>query len=429
MTSKNNKIKLQRILHITRIAKGGVPVVLDQIVRGLDRRYFEPVVLFDTPQSSEIRDKLVSSKIQTIELSECRDVVQEQKSAKVPRRRNIGGIIEDKFGKSALGIYLSIKSAWYFFRYEVFRVSVYFRILKKNRIDLVHTHSDLCHAKPEIIAAKLAGVLCVTHRHGYSNYTWFDKLFTWLVEKNIYISSDIACYHANQGEEQEKGVIIHNGINPADYGQKYDIKEIRQELECEPDQILIGLVARLDWWKGHEFFIEAMAEVAQQYNNIKGLIIGGIAELHYASSQRYLDSLHKMVKSLDLQEIITFTGHRSDIPRILSVIDVVVHASSTPEPFGLTVIEGMAAGKPVVATAAGGVLDIIEDGKSGLLVSCKDSKAMAKAIMLLLGDHEKAEHIKCDAKQRVAEKFTIERQVAAVQMLYGDVLDIKRKCL
>ena len=112
------------------------------------------------------------------------------------------------------------------------------------------------------------------------------------------------------------------------------------------------------------------------------------------------------------------------MPCLVAALDVVVHASSTPEPFGLTVIEGMAAGKPVVATAAGGVLDIIEDGVNGMLVPCKDSKAMARAILQILSDRDKAKKMGLAARRRVTEKFTVQHQVTAVQKLYDSILGI-----
>ena len=88
------------------------------------------------------------------------------------------------------------------------------------------------------------------------------------------------------------------------------------------------------------------------------------------------------------------------------------------------VIEGMAAGNPVVATAAGGVLDIIEHGVNGLLVPCKDAEAMAQAISWLLSNREEAEQIGRAARQRVVQKFTVSHHVAAVQSVYDAILDI-----
>jgi len=420
---QNSGTKPRRVLYITRISKGGVAVVLDQLARGLDKDLYEPVVVFDTPQSSTIRKELAGSDIKTIELMECRDLQHGKKKSEVSNKRSIAALLETHFGQRVRDIYVALKSACLFF-YEVRRVKLFLRIIRENKIDIVHTHSNLRRGRPEILAARIAGIPCITHRHGYSDYNCFDRLFAGCVDTNIYISNDVAQYHITQGESRTKGKIIHNGVNLSDYMQSYDAVKIRKEFGCSPDQILIGLVARLDWWKGHEFFIEAMAEVVSKIHDIKGLIIGGLAELNYDISIRYLEKLHVMVKSLGLGEKIIFTGHRSDVPGLLATLDLVVHASSTPEPFGLTVIEGMAAGKPVVATAAGGVLDIIEDGVNGLLVPCKDSKAIATAILQILSDWDKAEKMGLAARQCVTEKFTVKQQVTAVQKLYDSIFGI-----
>lgn len=399
--------------------------MLDQLARGLDKDLYEPVVLFDTPQSSEIRQKLVSSNIKTIELMECRDILQDKVSSQPPTKRNIGSLLERFFlGKRARQLYFVLKSARQFFFQEMPRIKRCVKIIRENKIDLVHTHSDLRRGKPEIVAARLTGVPCITHRHGYADYTLFDTLFAGFVDTNIYISNDVAEYHIAQGESRTKGKIIHNGVSMSDYMQSYDTLQVRKEFGCTSEQVLVGIVGRIDWWKGHEFFLEAMADVVNKNHNIRGLIIGGLAELSYDSSSSYLDRLHVMVKSLGLGEKIIFTGHRSDVPCLVAALDVVVHASSAPEPFGLTVIEGMAAGKPVVATAAGGVLDIIEDGVNGLLVPCKDSKAMARAILQILSDRDKAEQMGMAARRRVTEKFTVQHQVIAVQKLYESILAI-----
>jgi len=417
-------MKPRRILYVTRTSKGGVAVLLNQLARELDKNLYEPVVLFDTPQSSMIRKKLARSDIKTIELMECRNLQHDRVPQKVSRNRNIGDLLEACLGEKVRDIYFSLKSAWRFFFREAPRVKLFLRIIRENKIDLVHTFGDLHRGKSEIVAAKIAGIPCITHRQKYSDYTRFDTLFAGFVDINIYISNDVAEYHIAQGESRAKGKIIHNWVNLSDFKQSYDVLQVRKEFDCMPDQMLVGLVARLDWWKGHEFFLEAMSEIVNKNYNIKGLIIGGLAEINYDRNKRYLEMLHVMVKSLGLGENIIFTGHRRDVPHLIAALDVVVHASSTPEPFGVVIIEGMAASKPVVATAAGGVLDIIEDGVNGLLVPCKDSKAMAGAIIKLLSDRDKAQQIGLAAYRRVADKFTLQKKVAAVQKLYDSILGI-----
>jgi glycosyltransferase involved in cell wall biosynthesis len=136
-----------------------------------------------------------------------------------------------------------------------------------------------------------------------------------------------------------------------------------------------------------------------------------------------MHKLQFLIASYGLQDKIIFTGLRNDVPRLISGLDLVVHASSEPEPFGLVVIESMAAGKPPVATAAGGVLDIIEDGLNGILVPCKDSKALSRAIVRLISSPSRIARMGQAARQRVIDNFTVHHQVTAIEELYDNLLN------
>lgn len=410
-----------KILHVTRIAKGGVAVVLDHLVRGLDPTIFEPVVLFDTPQGSPIRKQLVDSEIATVELLPSRNL--RINNNKKNESRKDGSKTQDAHHAFYVSqAFKILKSTFSLMIHEFPKIKKMLGVIRRYHINLVHTHSDLRRAKPEIIAAGLAHIPCVTHRHGYAEYNAFDRLFGRFVSKNIYISKDVAEHHISRGEPRSKALIIHNGVDVSAYRKSGDTFAVRKEFAIGPDEAVVGHVARLDWWKGHEFFIDAMAEVLKQKPNTTALVVGGLAELNYSTSVRYLDMLKRKAMALGLEKKIIFTGHRADVPRLVSAMDVVVHASSTPEPFGLTIIEAMAAGKPVVATKAGGVLDIIEDGLNGSLVPCKNSHAMAIAILQILSDNNKANQLGMAAREFIKERFTITHQLSAVEKLYQSIL-------
>ena len=414
-------MKPRKILYVTRIVDGGVATVIDNLARGLDRNCFEPIVLFDSTRQSTFRRNLSRSNIKTVDLAEpsqnhvC-------PSSKGRKNRQIAGKVETLFGKKASGIYFSLKAFFEFSFHQAPKIRLFLKAIRQNKIDLVHTHHNLTLCKPELIAARIAGTPLVSHRHGYTNLTAFDIFFARFVDSTIYISNDVARYYIAKGEDTKIGKVIHNGIDFSAFAKTHNPLHIHSEFGCQPKQPLVGLIGRIDWWKGHDYFIEAIAEVAKQHRDVKALIIGGVEDRIASDRNRqYLDKLHALVKSFQLEERIIFSGFRSDVPRIMSALDVVVHASSEPEPFGLVVIEGMAAGKPVVATAAGGVLDIIEDGVNGLLVPCKDSKAMAQAIIKILSDRDKAEQMGNAARQRILDNFTVEQQVTAVQKVYDSL--------
>jgi glycosyltransferase involved in cell wall biosynthesis len=120
---------------------------------------------------------------------------------------------------------------------------------------------------------------------------------------------------------------------------------------------------------------------------------------------------------------VEFTGFRDDVNQLLQKMDIVVHASTTPEPFGQVVTEGMAAGKPVVATRGGGVVEIVEDGETGFLVPMGDAHKMADAVCSLLESPERAREMGIKGRERVHQQFSIQRSARMIESVYGEVID------
>jgi glycosyltransferase involved in cell wall biosynthesis len=248
-------------------------------------------------------------------------------------------------------------------------------------------------------------------------------MFARFVDAFIFISRDVAKYYVTQKLDRTKGIIIHNGVETSKFSNIHDTDLVRKEFDLKSDQTLVGLIGRIDWWKGHEYFIEAMAMASKHNSSLRGLIIGGLEKNFGAyRNHRYLKNLKSLINSLNLNDKIIFTGFRDDVPRLISALDLVVHASARPEPFGLVVIEAMAAAKPVLATAAGGVLDIIKNEENGLLVPCGDAKAMASAILQIISHPKRAKQMGMAARRCVTEKFTVQNQTMAMQKFYDEVL-------
>jgi glycosyltransferase involved in cell wall biosynthesis len=379
------------------------------------------VVLFYTQERPHIGDELATSGIGVITLEEQRQELPPAPAGPV-KRRDIGGWLEARFGRIASEVYFFLKACYRFMRCEASRIWPIVRAIRQNEIQVVHVNANLRHGKPGIVAAWLTRVPSVCHVRTLDKIGAFDKLFARLVHRFIYISNAVAEGYTAQGIPAPKGTVIHNGVDLSEFACTHDAALVRSEFGWTDNERVVGVIGRLDWWKGHEYFLEAVAQVAQQIPTIRGLIVG---EPEYTPRNReYFRKLQSLTGSLGLEDKVTFTGFRSDVPRLMSALDVVVLSSSAPEPFGRVVIEGMAASKPVVATAAGGVLDIIEDGVSGLLVPCKNSKAMAQAILRCLSSRAEAERIGRAARQRVAHRFTVSHHVAAVQGVYDGILDV-----
>ena len=119
-----------------------------------------------------------------------------------------------------------------------------------------------------------------------------------------------------------------------------------------PNTIGVGLIATMARWKGHQVFLRAVAK-ASRVLPIRAYVIG--APIYKNESSQYqIDELRRMAAELGIEEIVGFTGFVDDSAAAIRALDIVVHASTQPEPFGLAIAEGMACGKPVIVSAAGG---------------------------------------------------------------------------
>jgi glycosyltransferase involved in cell wall biosynthesis len=162
--------------------------------------------------------------------------------------------------------------------------------------------------------------------------------------------------------------------------------------------LVVGMVGRLSPWKGQHVFLRAFASAFPDGPE-RALLVGGAL----FGEDAYVSDLEQMVDDLGLSDRVTMTGHVADVDAYYRTIDILVHASIVPEPFGQVVIEGMAQGIPVIATAGGGPSEIISDGIDGMLVAADDSDALAVALASLAGDLNRRRRLGTNARRRVAD--------------------------
>ena len=176
----------------------------------------------------------------------------------------------------------------------------------------------------------------------------------------------IGCWsHASQKAQREMRpgrptFVVNPGIVPPDHDEQGG-EALRQSLGIDAGRLVVGIVGRLQAWKGQDKFLEAIAELRNRRRDVHGLIVGGDA---FGRSPEYAASLARLVSELELDEFVTMTGQVPDAAPYVQLMDVAVNASDE-EPFGIVLIEAMAAGVPVVAVANGGPLDIIDTGVTG----------------------------------------------------------------
>lgn len=217
--------------------------------------------------------------------------------------------------------------------------------------------------------------------------------------------------------------IIHNAVDLARFRPARTAAAVRAGLSLSPDAMVLAMVAHFTPWKGHLLFLEIMARLVQRGLPAAGLIVGG-SIYETDGHQEYEDEVRARCQALGLADRVIFTGYQDCVADFLSAADLLVHPPIRPEPFGRAVIEAMALAKPVVAAAAGGVVEIVEPGVTGLLVPPGDVEAFAQAIQSLLGDAQRRSAMGERGRRRVAQQFSPNTHSAQVESVYQEVCPI-----
>jgi len=197
-------------------------------------------------------------------------------------------------------------------------------------------------------------------------------------------------------------VVVHNGIDFERFAavDPEQVASLRRELGLR-DGPVVGLFSRLAPWKGQHVLLEALAELPE----VQAILVG---EALFQDEQRYAEALHRQASQPDLEGRVHFLGFRDDVPVLMQLVDVVVHTSVAPEPFGRVIVEGMLARRPVIATRGGGAVEIVRDGETGLLVPPGDAQALAAAIRHLLEHPDQARRLAEAGYQDARHRFSIE---------------------
>ncbi len=273
-------------------------------------------------------------------------------------------------------------------------ISYIVEIVKKEHINIIHAHHRMAVFYSQIVR-KLYGVHLIVSAHGVFND---KKLLTYILYRNCNI---IACGNVvkenlinNFNIAERKIVVIHNAI------QKISETETIRKFEQLKQQgkKLVCNVSRLSKEKGVEFFIQSLPIVLKDNSNIFYIIVGD-GELK--------TNMSKLAESLGISNYILFMGYRNDVQNILSQVDIVTLTSLT-EGFPLTPIEAFACSKPVIATAVGGTVEIIDDGINGYLVEAQNVEQIAEKILLLVKNDVLRKEFGENAAKKYKEQYSFE---------------------
>ena len=305
-------------------------------------------------------------------------------------------------------------------KYDIFALGRLMRILQRERIDLLYT---VPHPNALILShlAKLTGrverVVVSIHGTGAENggrmFRAYQKPFLSGVDRFIAVANSHGQYLSEvERLDPSKIEVIHNGVDLEAFAPGEVDSGLREELGVDRDTRLVTTVATLKPLKRIDLLLEAARAVLEDTHDVRFVIVGEGGE-H--------DRLASRAASLGIADHVVFTGFRTDVGRILRSSDLFVLPSRT-EAFPNVVLEAMASGLPVVATDVGSVGEMVEDGRSGVMVPAGDVGALQEAVKALLGDTERMRAFGDRGRKIVEEKYTLEQMCSKREALFSELL-------
>ncbi len=397
----------KRILYVENgIGYGGAIICLRHLVRNLDRNHFTPMVVTGRTgaQYREIAGEAIwkhipDRHIDTVEAH--RKLGTANWPDKIPGLRflinQLLGRVDD-IGNFAPFFLQLLWAAWQF------------------KADLIHANNEPLCNRAALIVGKILKIPTVCHVRGNLNGSsrilkqtfglpnHFTPVSHW-VSKNIQDKFDV---------QQERITVIYDGLELESLDTTRDGYVFRSQFNIPRDAFAVGLVGLLIPWKGQEIFLDAAAILKDNIPNLKMIVIGGTPD----ECISYEKMLHRRIKEEKLEETVLFTGHTTDMPIVYNGLDVVVSASTTPEPLGTVVIESMVMARPLIGPNHGGAAEMMEHEKTGLLFEHGNAEDLAKAISRLYYNTELRENLGKAAREKALDTFAVKEHVKHVQNTY-----------
>jgi glycosyltransferase involved in cell wall biosynthesis len=287
-------------------------------------------------------------------------------------------------------------------------------LIARTPIHLLHANT-LWDNPYAIFSAWGSGIPTICHIRGSWTPDKIPKYFLHRSSRLVTVSK--ALMTGFPSALAQKARVIYDGVDTERFHPCRTGKAVREELGIEKDELVIGMVSRLDPLKGQDTLIRAVGILQKDFPRLILLMAG-------ESSSRdrwYRLHLEQLAQKLCLWGKVMFIGNRNDIESVTNAMDIAA-LPSRDEGFGLTLVEAMASGKPVVATAVGGIPEVVEDGVTGLLVPPGDPQALAKALGTLLSNRDLRITMGQAARRRAENLFDIKAHVRAMEELYQELI-------
>ena len=293
------------------------------------------------------------------------------------------------------------------------------RLIRATGATVVHTNTGV------IVSPALAAALCRVP-HIWHIRDWFQEfraiwpVYEWYVRT---LSSRVICVSsavARQFKDQRKLRVINNGLPLSEFEVDHALlrEQFRRDYCIGADEIVIGTVGRIKFQrKGQEVLVRAAERLKVQGLRVRYLVVGKAA----SGNEDHEVRLRSLIAERGLDDCFVLTGELLDPRPAYAAMDVFVLPSAQPEPFGGVVLEAMAIGRPVIATAIGGSPDQVSDGQTGFLVPPNDDGMLAEKLAVLVRSAELRRRMGIAARDRFVMRFTISKMLDSLFEVYRDV--------
>ena len=296
---------------------------------------------------------------------------------------------------------------------------------RANHVRLIHSNSTAVFSGG--LAAKWLGIPHIWHvREIITQPVWLSHIIAHILHRYadlIVAVSGPTRDHllAVNSEIQDKIIVINDGIDPGPFVNisRQQVKPLRGQWGASDTTTVVGMVGRYSSWKGQDYLLDAAAAILNGRNSTQFVFVGG----HVPGEEWRVDKLQKKVKELGLSKHIFINGFRFDVPEIMAAFDVFVLPSTRPDPFPNVVLEAMASGKPVIATAHGGPAEQLLNGETGYLVSPTKPEQLVDALEVLIADPELRRRMGEAGQKRLINNFTTDRYMQQIEALYTQILN------
>lgn len=300
--------------------------------------------------------------------------------------------------------------------------------LRELEPDIVHTNGIKAHLLGSLTKPRKARLLW--HIHDYLGRRGVSRRLLRLGASRAAAAIAVSRSVADDVARTLPGLTVSTVPNFVDAAHfcpglpEFDSFDVQAGLGPPADSVVrLGLVATYAHWKGHYLFLDALRRVVDALgtHRVRGYIVGG--PIYRTDRSQVTESgLRRRIAELNLTECVGLVPFQSDPLSAYRALDVVVHASTEPEPFGLTIAEAMSCGRAVVAAEAGGVAEIIKSGDDGLLYRAGDVTELVEALTRLANDSELRIRLGEQARLTVQSRFNVEKSVAQLLEVYRNAL-------